>query len=92
MSQANYITQTGTEIDPAFFTYSGETKMFQPLYVGKTQPLIDYVEQKKVKPDDMMVVVSLPDGDMFALKQLHLAYHHVGQGTTPNGQSWMVMF
>lgn len=31
MIEECYITQTGVEIEPAYFTYSEETKMFKPL-------------------------------------------------------------
>lgn len=92
MSNTPYITQTGVEINPDFFTYSGETKIFKPLIVKKTHPLSEFVQKKKVKPTDMMVVVELPDNSIFAIKQADIGYHHVAQGITENGQPWMVMF
>ncbi len=92
MSETRYITQTGVEVNPEFFTYSGETKMFKPLYVEHTYPLEDDLFQNRTKPDEMMIVVTLPDQTVLAIKQLHMGFHHIAQGIDSNGEPWMVMF
>lgn len=92
MSETPYITQTGVEVNPEFFTYSGETKMFKPLHVDQTHSLVDFVAQNNVDGNEMMVVINLPDETILALKQLHLGFHHIVQGIASNGEPWMVMF
>ncbi|MCA9710208.1 MAG: hypothetical protein KDK70_30490 [Myxococcales bacterium] len=84
-----YVTKTGMVVDPSRFKRNGETLLFLPFVVERTQPLADALAQERI-PADMDMLVAIRDDRVIALSRTQMAYHHVAQST--KDEPWLVFF
>ncbi len=64
---------------------------FHTFYPTGTEPLAEAIGNEKVNADHWVLVTDTADGRL-ALLMDQMAYHHIAEGTSSNGEHWMATF
>jgi hypothetical protein len=58
---------------------------------GDFETLRQAIDSEKITPEHRVLVTETPDG-LLALLTDQMAYHHIAEGTSANGEHWMATF